>query len=69
MAIKVSGVARLNVDYTVELDMTEEDFDALSQDEMDLLIEDSINWPSVLSDAEVVDIDVDDLWEVDEEEG
>ncbi|HLG26730.1 MAG TPA: hypothetical protein VI423_03000 [Paenisporosarcina sp.] len=61
MAIRVSGSAKLRVGYTVELEMTEEDFDNLSEGQQNEIISDSINWGDIMSDAEVDDIDVDEL--------
>ena len=62
--IKVSGSARLYVNYEVELNMTEEQFDALSYRKKEELIDSNIDWHTALRNADVTDIDVDDLEEI-----
>ena len=62
--IKVSGSAKLCVNYDVELNMTEEQFDALSYRKKEGLINANIDWHDALRNADVTDIDVDDLEEI-----
>lgn len=58
--IEVYGVAVLKTNFSVELDMTESEFEALSERKQDLLIDDAINWPDATRNAEVDEFDV---WE------
>ena len=53
MTIRVSGQAKLAVDYVVELDMTEEEFYALDQSKQDELILHHTDWHRVSRRAEV----------------
>lgn len=61
MTIKVSGSLKLRGFYEVELDMTEEEFDALSAHEQNIAIEEMIDWRNWLDNAELDDVDVDDV--------
>lgn len=61
--IKVTGHATLKVPYTVELDMAEEAFDALSEGEQDDEINSSIDWHEATRNADVDEIEVDDVEE------
>ena len=61
--ITVTGQARLKVPYTVQLDMTTEEFDALSERKQNELLDDSIDWKDACRNAELDDIDVDDVQE------
>lgn len=59
MTIRVSGRANMKVEYSTELDMTEEEFDALSQQKQDSLIDAHVDWKEVTRSAEVeIDDDV-----------
>ena len=62
--IRVNGSAKLKTDFTVDLNITEEEFDAVSSRQQDLLIENSVDWQEAMRQAEVDDIDVDDLEEI-----
>jgi len=64
--IKVSGQAKLSASYEVELDMSEEAFDALSEKAQQELLENSIDWRDVLESSETDEIDVWELYEVEE---
>lgn len=61
--ITVTGDATLRVQYAVDLDMTEEEFDSLSERKQNELIAESIDWHSIMRNAEVNGIDVDDVFE------
>jgi len=63
MPIKVIGTADLRVSYEVELDMTEEKFDNLDPKDLHDLIDGGIDWHETLRNAEVTDIEVDDVEE------
>lgn len=56
MTIRVSGQAKLTVDFAVELDMTQKQFDALSHQKQDELIKIHTQW-SKASFSEQIDID------------
>lgn len=64
--IKVSGRITLSIDYTVKLNMTEEQFDNLSERQVNKLIDESIDWHNAMNNAEVEDVDV---WDLEEVEG
>ena len=64
--IKVSGRITLSVDYTVKLNMTEEQFYNLSEHQQNQIIDENIDWHNTLRNAEVEDVDVWDLEEVEE---
>lgn len=61
--IEVVGEATLKVRYSVELDITEEEFDNLSERKQDALIDEAINWHETLKNAETDEIEVDDVYE------
>jgi hypothetical protein len=61
MAIKVSGSLKLRGFYQVELDMTEEEFDALPAYKQNHEIENAIDWDEWTRNSELDDIDVDDI--------
>lgn len=56
MTIRVSGQAKVTVEYAVELDVTMEEFDALSQRKQDELIVNHTNWAKA-NYSEKVEID------------
>lgn len=64
--IKIEGTLRLRGQYTVELDMTEEQFDELSSRQQKQLIEENVDWRNWLDNADLDDLDIDDLEEVNE---
>ena len=59
--ITVKGMARLRVPYSVKLNMTEEEFDSLSERKQNQLLEDAIDWKDACRNAETDDIEVDDV--------
>lgn len=61
--ITVEGMAKLNVNYKVELNMAEEEFDELSESGQTELLENAIDWKEACRSAETDGIDV---WEVEE---
>lgn len=50
--------------YKVELDMTEAQFDALSERKANNVIADAIDWREWMNLSDVDDVDVDDLVEI-----
>lgn len=64
MGIRVSGTIDMRGNYTVELDMTEAEFDSLSERKINDVIGDAIDWREWMNLAEVNDVDVDDLDEI-----
>lgn len=64
--IKVSGTFRLYGSYEVKLDMTEEQFDALSHHQQTDLLDSHIDWLDATRGADLDEIEVDDLEEVEE---
>lgn len=65
--VKVNGTADLRVWYSVELDMSEEEFYKLSEREQDKLIEEAIDWHETCRSAQVSSIEVDDVEEQEEQ--
>lgn len=63
--IQVSGRATLQVPYTVELDMTVEQYDAASEHTINQLIDNTVDWQAVGRNAQVTDIEVDEVEEAD----
>ncbi|UTI41137.1 hypothetical protein [Niallia sp. RD1] len=59
--IKVKGSLTLRGSYEVALDMTEEEFDALSEREQNDEINDAMDWREFLDNSDIDDIDVDDI--------
>lgn len=64
--IKISGVANFTVPFEVELSMTEDQWDKLSEREKREIIDGFIGWDEMQS-AEMDDCDVYDLEEVEED--
>ena len=62
--VKISGQATLSVPFLVKLDMTSEEFEALSESKQNEILEESIDWMSTMRNAETEDIDV---WGIHEE--
>lgn len=61
----VRGEAFLRCRYEVELDMSEHQFEALSEKAIDELLDSKINWHDTLRNAEVSEFDIDEYEEVD----
>jgi hypothetical protein len=59
--IKVKGSLTLWGSYEVTLDMTEEEFDALSERDQKVEINDAVDWREFLDNSDIGDIDVDDI--------
>jgi hypothetical protein len=59
--IKVKGELRLRANFEVDLDMTEEEFDALSRWKQEDVISGEIDWRNWLDNSDVVDLDVDEI--------
>ena len=62
--IKVHGTAALEVDFIVQLNMSEEQFDSLSERAQTNAIDEAIDWRGIMQSAELKDIDIWDLEEV-----
>ncbi|MCM3560610.1 hypothetical protein M4D57_18760 [Brevibacillus borstelensis] len=62
--IRVEGEAILKVRFSVELPMSEEAFDALSEWAQNKLLDDHIDWKNECRGAELDDISIDDLEEI-----
>jgi hypothetical protein len=67
--ISVQGEATLKVPFTVELNTTIEQFDALTVQEQNQTIDDMIDWVHATRSAKVDDIEVDNVEVVDRAEG
>jgi hypothetical protein len=65
--IEVNGTAKILVDYSIEVEMTVEEWDALSQKKQDEYIENHVDWMDACRSGEVDDIDVDDVIIVNED--
>ena len=61
--IRVSGRAELKVPFNILLNMSEAQFESLSDSRANELIEETIDWLGATRSAEVSDIDI---WEYDE---
>jgi hypothetical protein len=61
MAIKVKGSITMRGNYEVELDMEEEEFDNLSEQDQNDEISDAIDWSNWLDNADINDVDIDDI--------
>ena len=59
--VKVSGDVKLSVRYDIELKMTADEFEALSESKQNQLIEEAIDWHDALRSARTDDIDVWDI--------
>lgn len=66
--IRVNGVARLRVDYSVDLNMTIDEWESMSTRKVNELLDSSIDWYDVVRGAETEDMDIEDVEEIDEEE-
>lgn len=66
--IKITGVAKLSVPFEVELNMSEEEFDDLTERQQNDLLDNHIDWMEVCRGGEVDDIDVYDLEEIEDVE-
>lgn len=62
--ITVSGRFELRGHYSVELDITEEEFDAMTTRKQNELLDSSIDWEDTYRQAELSDIEVDEVSEV-----
>lgn len=61
--IKVSGEVTLKVRYAINLDMSEAEFESLSEKKQNELIDEAIDWQDATRSAEVDEIDV---WDIEE---
>lgn len=59
--IEVNGTAKVRVDYSVNVDMTVDDWDALSDNEQNKIIEGQVDWMDACRSGEVDDIEVDEV--------
>ena len=59
--IKVTGTVTLQVPYEVFFNITEEEFDSLSERGQDELIESSIDWHNAVRNARTSEIEVDNV--------
>lgn len=62
--IKVSGDATLKVRYEVELDITEDEFDALPANKQDELIDAAVDWQEACRNATLDTVEIYDLVEI-----
>ena len=60
--ITVTGDTTLRLRYKVKFNMTEEQWDALSEVEQNELIDSKIDWHNEMRNAEVTDYEVDDVY-------
>jgi hypothetical protein len=59
--IKVKGSITMSGNYEVELDMEEEEFDNLSEQDQNDEISDAIDWSNWLDNADIHDVDIDEV--------
>jgi hypothetical protein len=64
--IEVSGTATLKTIFTVDLNMTEKEFDALSEEKQNELLDGLIDWLDVCKSAEVDEFEIDSVIETEE---
>ncbi|MEK4700387.1 hypothetical protein MKX47_12390 [Solibacillus sp. FSL R7-0668] len=64
--IKVEGTATLKVNYSVSVNYTEEQWEALSWKKQNEILDAAIDWSDACRNADVDDIDVDDYFKVEE---
>lgn len=62
--IRVTGYAFLRVPFSVDLDMTVEDFDDLSSSEQNELIDGAIDWKEACRSGELDDVEIDEADEI-----
>lgn len=63
--IRVSGTASVDVDWEIEVDMTEEEFDNLSEKAQNQLIDSHVDWLDECRNGSVDDIEVDEIEHMD----
>lgn len=61
--ITIDGTAKLRVSFSVEVDMTVEQWDSLSERKQNEIIEGLVDWMDECRSGEVDDIEVDDVLE------
>lgn len=61
--LKVQGTATLRVNYAVEVQYTEAQWEALSEKKQNEILDAAIDWAEACRNADVDDIDVDDYQE------
>jgi hypothetical protein len=59
--ITVTGTVSLKVSYSVEFDMTEDEWDSLLPSQQDDLLDSHVDWKEACRDAEVDGFDIDDV--------
>lgn len=64
--IRVTGAANLRVPFSIDLDMTEDEFDGLPDSKLEKLLDASIDWHEACRSAEIDDLDVYDIEEIGE---
>lgn len=57
--IRISGTASVDVDWEIELDMTEEEFDNLSEGLQNELIDSNVDWLDACRNGSIDNIEVD----------
>jgi hypothetical protein len=65
--IEVNGTANVRVDYSVEVDMTVEEWDEMSPAAQTEYIENYVDWMDACRSCSVGDIDIDDVKEFEED--
>lgn len=61
--LKVQGTATLRVNYAVEVQYTEAQWEALSEKKQNEILDSAIDWAEACRNADVDDIDVDNYQE------
>lgn len=64
--IRIFGEATYKMDYVIDLEMTEEDFDALNWRQQKQIVDDNLNMED-FQNLEIDDAEVHDLIEIDED--
>lgn len=64
--LKVEGTAKLNVNYSVEVNYTEEQWEAMSVRQQNEILDGAIDWLAAGRNATVDDIDVDEYFVIEE---
>lgn len=66
--IKVEGILTLKGNFSVELDMSEEEFDSLPKWQQEDEIGNMIDWRNWTESADMSDLDIDDINESEDEQ-
>jgi hypothetical protein len=61
--ITIDGMAKIRVSYSIDLEMTVEEWDDLSEREQNEIIEIAADWADACRNGEIEDIEIDEVLE------